>query len=229
VSLSPAATDRELLSAHVAGDPNAFGELVRRHRNRLWAIALRTLADREEAADALQDALIAAFRNAGGFRGDAAVTTWLHRIVINACLDRLRRRRTRPTEPLQDRDLARNRDDHHVTEIRLDLWAALQTLPEPQRLAIVLVDMEDLPVSEAATILGIAEGTVKSRCSRGRATLARVLRPGPVDERDSGPELKRLPPTGNHPGSPNVASVESPCDTPLDDAQGHTPTTGGGR
>ena len=67
-----------------------------RHRDRLWAVAIRTLGDPEEAADALQDAMISAFRRASSFRGDSAVTTWLHRIVVNACLDRLRRRAARP-------------------------------------------------------------------------------------------------------------------------------------
>src|SRR5258707_2315844 len=84
-------SDADLLRRHVAGDPDAFGELFLRHRDRLWAVAVRTLADPEEAADALQDAMISAFRRAGSFRGDSAVTTWLHRIVVNACLDRLRR------------------------------------------------------------------------------------------------------------------------------------------
>ena len=94
------ATDAELLAAHVAGDPQAFNDLVIRHRDRLWAVALRTTGDAEEAADALQDGLISAFRNAASFRGEAAVTTWLHRVVVNASLDRLRRRKVRPTVPL---------------------------------------------------------------------------------------------------------------------------------
>ena len=91
------ATDAELLAAHVAGDADAFGELFTRHRDRLWAVALRTSGSPEDAADALQEAMIAAFRRAGSFRGDAAVTTWLHRIVVNACLDQHRRRKSRPT------------------------------------------------------------------------------------------------------------------------------------
>ena len=97
--------DDALLRAHVAGDRDAFTVLVRRHRDRLWAVALRTLSDPDEAEDALQDALISAFRNADGFRGDAAVTTWLHRVVVNACLDRMRRRQARPSVPLADRDI----------------------------------------------------------------------------------------------------------------------------
>lgn len=210
-------TDKELLRAHVEGDAQAFGEIVRRHRDRLWAVALRTLADREEAADALQDALVAAFRNAGGYRGDAAVTTWLHRIVVNACLDRLRRRKARPAEPLGDRDLPGRRDDHRATEVRVDVRAALRALPEAQRIAIVLVDMEDLPVSEAATLLGVAEGTVKSRCSRGRAALAQILRP------------ERTPSTGNLTPGPCVPAHESPASGVREGTAGQTPMTGGGR
>src|SRR5699024_2126147 len=93
-------TDVELLAAHAAGDPYAFDTLIRRHRDRLWAVALRTMRDPDEAADALQDAMISAFRAAGGFRAESAVTTWLHRIVVNACLDRIRRRKSRPTVSL---------------------------------------------------------------------------------------------------------------------------------
>ena len=94
--------DRTLLAAHIDGDPEAFGTLFGRHRDRLWAVALRTTGDPEEAADALQDAMIAAFRRAASYRGDAAVTTWLHRVVVNACLDRLRRRKVRLADPLPD-------------------------------------------------------------------------------------------------------------------------------
>jgi len=173
--------DGELLRAHVAGDPQAFGELVRRHGDRLWAVALRTLADRDEAADAVQDALLSAYRNAAGFRGDAAVTTWLHRIVVNACLDRIRRRQTHHTVPLPD-DGSEDRSsrwepaapatDHDTA---LAVREALAALPADQRVAIVLVDVQGYPVAEAATILGVAEGTIKSRCARGRARMATAL------------------------------------------------------
>ena len=94
--------DRALLAAHVAGREGAFGELFGRHRDRLWAVALRTTGQPEDAADGLQDAMVAAYRRAGSFRGDAAVTTWLHRIVVNACLDRLRAARVRRTDRLPD-------------------------------------------------------------------------------------------------------------------------------
>jgi RNA polymerase sigma-70 factor (ECF subfamily) len=194
------------MSAHVAGDPDAFAELVRRHQGRLWAVALRTLGDREEAADALQEALISAFRAAGSYRGDAAVTTWLHRVVVNACLDRIRRGKARPTVPLPETDVPSRRDEHAVTETRLDVTAALAALPEHQRAALVLVDMHDMPVAEAARVLGVAEGTIKSRCARGRAALLAVLTEQGWDPkpRNAGP---RNPAAGRNvaePGAPRT-------------------------
>jgi RNA polymerase sigma-70 factor (ECF subfamily) len=165
-------SDVELLRAHVAGDPDAFATLVRRHRDRLWAVALRTLGDREEAADAVQDALISAFRAADRFRGDSAVTTWLHRIVVNACLDRVRRAQARPTTELPDVDVAAPEID---TDTALDVNDALARLPADQRIALVLVDMQGLPVADVADMLGVPVGTVKSRCARGRARLAVML------------------------------------------------------
>jgi RNA polymerase sigma-70 factor, ECF subfamily len=206
--------DRALLRAHVAGDPEAFGRLFARHRDRLWAVALRTTGDPEEAADALQDALVAAFRRADGYRGDAAVTTWLHRIVVNACLDRLRRRRTRAAVPLPEDDAAAGTasvlpgfpgpaaavvdpaDLAVDADRRAAVLAALDTLPPDQRAALVLVDMEGYSVEETAAILECAPGTVKSRCSRARARLLPLLvahRPG-----------------GNPEGPPNVTSTRRP-------------------
>ncbi|REF36472.1 RNA polymerase sigma factor SigM [Thermasporomyces composti] len=176
------ASDKELLKRHVAGDPDAFAELFRRHRDRLWAVALRTLADPEEAADALQEALISAFRNAGQFRGESAVTTWLHRVVVNACLDRVRRRAVRAADPLPEDDRAPELasagqpDPAEAEELRLDVMTALDALNADQRAAIVLVDMEGYSVEEAARILDCAPGTIKSRCARGRAKLAPLLR-----------------------------------------------------
>lgn len=168
-------SDQELLKLHLQGDPDAFGEIFRRHRDRMWAVAMRTTGDRELSSDCVQEAFISAFRRAGSYRGDAAVTTWLHRIVVNACLDRLRR--NRPTVQLPEYDLADRRDAHASAETRLDVREALDRLPEGQRLALVLVDMHGLSVAEAAEVLEVAEGTVKSRCSRGRAALAGMLGP----------------------------------------------------
>lgn len=177
-------SDAELLAAHVAGNPLAFSVLVTRHKDRMWAVALRTMRNPEEAADALQDAYISAFRRAGSFRGESQVTTWLHRVVVNACLDRLRRNRVRATEPLpEDPDRAEElaagsdaTDAVLANEERADIALALQQLNADQRAALVLVDMEGYPVEEAARMLGCAVGTVKSRCARGRARLVPLLK-----------------------------------------------------
>jgi RNA polymerase sigma-70 factor (ECF subfamily) len=171
-------SDAQLLRQHVDGDPDAFGLLFLRHRDRLWAVAVRTLGDPEEAADALQDAMISAFRRAGSFRGDSAVTTWLHRIVINASLDRLRRSAARPVTSAPDErvldGLAVGRaqpDPSSASDVRMDVAAELRRLPHDQQAALVLVDMLGYPVADAAEILGVSQGTVKSRCARGRARL----------------------------------------------------------
>jgi RNA polymerase sigma factor (sigma-70 family) len=175
--------DHELLRLHVAGNPDTFGVLVTRHRDRMWAVAVRTLGDPEQAADALQEAFISASRRADSFRGDAKVTTWLHRIVVNACLDRIRRRQVRQAVPLpEDEDRAAELagpaedDPAEVRERRLDLLNALKQINPDQQRALVLVDLEGYSIEEAAAILGCAPGTVKSRCARGRARLLPLLR-----------------------------------------------------
>ena len=222
-SVAAELSDAELLRRHVAGDPDAFGTLFARHKDRLWAVALRTVCDPEDAADALQEAMISAFRRAADFRGDSAVTTWLHRIVVNAAVDRLRRRSTRSISWSGDPDAlealamqgpqgepslgspsggvgggASAGDTADAIETRLDVNAALRMLPAQQRMALVLVDMMGYPVADAAEILGVSVGTVKSRCARGRARLL--------------PYLSHLrtnsPLTGNQPGADGVSSEQ---------------------
>lgn len=218
--LSPSEpTDADLLAAHVAGDDSAFGTLFARHRDRLWAVALRTCNDPETAADGLQEGLIAAFRRAGSYRGEAAVTTWLHRIVVNACLDRLRAARVRRAEPLPEDvddlrpirptvgDAADPADQSVATERRELVRAALGRLSQEQRAAVVLVDMEGYSVAETALILDCAEGTVKSRCSRARAKLA-VLLADVLDVTEptgAGPAAGTL--DGNPASGPDVGSL----------------------
>ena len=142
---SPA--DHELLRRHVAGDAEAFGELFRRHRDRLWAVALRTLCDPEEAADALQDAMVSAFRRAAR----PALSTG--------------------DEQAFEALVAQDGDPARATDTRLDVDAALRLLAPPQRAALVLVDMLGFSVADAAAILDTSPGTVKSRCARARARL----------------------------------------------------------
>lgn len=176
-------SDADLLAKHVGGDPDAFTELVRRHRDRLWAVALRTLGDREEAADAVQDALVSAYRAAHTFRGQSAVTTWLHRITVNACLDRARKAASRRTAPLAETERLEQLLEPHESaaapaergDLHRELLQALATLPPDQRAALVLVDMQGYPVAEAARVLDVPVGTVKSRCARGRARLLPML------------------------------------------------------
>lgn len=216
------ASDQDLLAAHVEGDPEAFAELVRRHRDRLWAVALRTMGNREDAADGLQDGLIAAYRRAGSFRGDSAVTTWLHRVVVNACLDRIRAAKVRAADALPD-----DVDEHAARgtlvasattetdpaveavaqERRQAVLAALRQLPAEQRAALVLVDMEGYPVAEVAQMLDCAAGTVKSRCARGRAKLASLLDLFAPDRDASSSD-------GNQPGSSAVPPGDRPRGPP---------------
>ncbi|OON79264.1 RNA polymerase sigma factor SigM [Streptomyces tsukubensis] len=207
------ADDQDLLARHVAGDKDAFGELVRRHRDRLWAVALRTLGDREEAADAVQDALVSAYRRAHTFRGQSAVTTWLHRITVNACLDQARKAASRRTSPVDDTDRLEQLLDPHESaaapaerhDLHRELLSALRTLPADQRAALVLVDMQGYPVAEAARVLEVPVGTVKSRCARGRARLIPLLshlRNGHEPEPDPS-SAKDRPRAGRPTGAPD--------------------------
>ncbi|GAA3080638.1 RNA polymerase sigma factor SigM [Streptosporangium carneum] len=172
-------SDADLLTRHIAGDPHAFSEIVKRHRDRMWAVALRTLGDPDEAADAVQDAFVSAYRKAESFRGEAAVTTWLHRIVVNACLDRMRRKSVRPVADDELVEAAERDtpvlDQTAEREVSMEVSAALKLLPSDQRAALVLVDMMGYSVEDAAQVLEVPSGTVKSRCARGRAKLAPIL------------------------------------------------------
>ncbi|GAA4541880.1 RNA polymerase sigma factor SigM [Pseudonocardia xishanensis] len=175
--LLDARSDRALLAAFRAGERQAFDELVRRHGDRLWSVALRVLRDPDDAADVVQDALLSAYRRAAGYRGEAEVSTWLHRIVVNRCIDRIRHERARPHVTLGRRHhlLHAAGDPAERTTTRLAVVDALGHLPVEQRLAVVLVDVEGYPVAEAAAILEVPVGTVKSRCARGRIRLAALL------------------------------------------------------
>jgi len=230
-------TDAELLAAHVSGDPDAFGTLFTRHRDRLWAVAVRTMGNPHDAADGLQDGMVAAYRRAETFRGDAAVTTWLHRVVVNACLDRLRASKVRRTEQLpddldeqRDRGSARtatsDRDDPEQAAIRDErrraLLGALTTLPPEQRAALVLVDMEGYSVAEVAVMLDCAEGTVKSRCARGRDRLAHLLRDRLGDATGPPPASRDRPHT-----EPDVGAARPIAVPPGPDPTTTTPGEGG--
>ncbi|MHA3024853.1 RNA polymerase sigma factor SigM [Mycobacterium sp. BMJ-28] len=167
-------TDAQLLAAHVAGERFAFEELFIRYQRPLYRLARFTTHSPEDAGDALQDAMLSAHCAAATFRDGSSVSSWLHRIVLNACLDRLRRRKAHPTTPLNDDDWP-VRDATAQVDTAIVVERALMRLPVEQRAAVVAVDMQGFSIAETARMLGVAEGTVKSRCARARAKLARLL------------------------------------------------------
>lgn len=170
--------DDDLLYAHVRGDPDAFTTLIERHHNHLWAVAIRTCGNPHDAADALQEALISAFSTADQFRGDGPVGAWLHRIVVNCSLDRLRRNRLHRIIPIADPDTAPFADpaDHMAgVDLSLSIGEALHQLTAEQRAVIIAIDVEGRPLAEVARRLDLPVGTIKSRSSRARARLARLL------------------------------------------------------
>lgn len=173
------ASDEELLAAHLHGDRTAFGELVARHERRIYGLCLRMLGSREDAEDATQEAFIAALRRAGSFRREAAFSTWLFRIAINAATDQARRRGRARTVPLETDEVAgaapTGGDPGGVVPSALALEAALRLVPEDFRAALVLCDLYGFPYAQAAEILEVPVGTVKSRAFRGRLALGERL------------------------------------------------------
>jgi RNA polymerase sigma-70 factor, ECF subfamily len=197
--------DAELVELAKAGQPLAIAELYRRHEHRAYNLALRTLGNPWDAADVTQEAFIKAFKNLEGFKGEALFSTWLHRIVVNAAYDQLRRQRAEPMESEVLDELsgpsgtgacvgsASAGIDPTVDGLSEPLRRALLSLKEGFRLAVVLCDLLGFPYSEAAEILGVQEGTIKSRIFRAREALAGALQeagyelPGSrnqIDERD---------------------------------------------
>lgn len=192
----PEPRDEDLVRAYLSGDHAAFGALVRRHERRMYNLSLRMLGTEEDARDATQDAFMTAFRKLSSFRGEAAFTTWMHRVTVNACYDLLRKRRREPMlerggddgersspEPAPEPDIA------DASDLSIDVQRALLQVPEDFRVVMILHDVRDLPQDEIAAILGIAVGTVKSRLHRGRVVLARAMgiereRPAPRDPSD---------------------------------------------
>jgi RNA polymerase sigma-70 factor (ECF subfamily) len=174
--------DEDLVRRAAGGDHDAFAHLVRRHQDRVYRLCLRIMGNAEDAHDAAQDTFLSLLRKLGQFRGDAAFTTWLHRIGVNACYDSLRRMKRQPMlhtvngveratgdggKPVAD----------HADQVAgsMDIGRALSTIPEDYRVALVLADVQDLPYEEIAKVLDVPVGTVKSRVHRGRLALANAL------------------------------------------------------
>ena len=192
---SPASADAELelLGRIRAGDQKACEILVRQHAGRMKSVAHRFLRREEDCDDAIQDAFLSAFRSINSFAGNAAIATWLHRIVVNTCLMKLRAQSRRQTVPIDD--LLPNFDEtgHHTAsvkswgedaharlasaETRSQVRACIDRLPEPYRSVLMLRDIEELETEETAQVLGISVGAVKTRLHRARQALRTLLEP----------------------------------------------------
>jgi RNA polymerase sigma-70 factor (ECF subfamily) len=158
-------------------DADGFLRLIREFDLRHRRLAFRLLGDRSRMDDVLQEAYARAFRALPRFAGRSSAGTWLYRIVYNACVDELRRSGARREVPL-DEWRERGNEGTHEVEHRLDLEAALASLPADLRAVVLLVDAEELSYEETAEILGIPPGTVGSRLSRARAVLRAALEKG---------------------------------------------------
>jgi RNA polymerase sigma-70 factor, ECF subfamily len=169
-------SDARLVKRASRGDRDAFGDLVARHRDRVWAIALRMCRDPEDAEDVLQETFLSAWRSIGRFGGRSEVSTWLYRIAVNKSYDQIGRRRESATLDEQNEPAAPI-DAGEQRERRVAIERALQTLTPEFRAVAVLCDILGLTPAEAAEIVEIPEGTAKSRLFRARAELARALAP----------------------------------------------------
>lgn len=169
-----ARSDAELLRAFVTGDRDSLEVLLRRHQARVYGLAYRMLGNRADALDASQEVFIHCFRKAGSFKYQAAFTTWLYRLTVNACHD-LARRRARAPQPVEEVHASNPSSLDHADD-RLVVEEALGTLSEEQRAAVVLRDLHGLAYDEIAQVLGIPAGTVKSRIARGRLALGALLK-----------------------------------------------------
>jgi RNA polymerase sigma-70 factor (ECF subfamily) len=198
---SPALTDERQLELEIvegmrAGDDRAFERLVREYVGSLHAVALRLLQNPADADDAVQEAFLSAYRNFAGFRGDARLGTWLHRIVVNAALGRLRRRKRRPEHGAELLDvtelLPRFRENGYPeqfhepwvhpaeelatrAETREQVRQMIDKLPENYRTVLILRDIEELGTAETAELLELSPGTVKVRLHRARQALRNLL------------------------------------------------------
>jgi RNA polymerase sigma-70 factor (ECF subfamily) len=169
-------TDARLVRNAARGDREAFGELVARHRDRVWAIALRTCRDPADAEDVLQETFLAAWRAIGRFGGRSEFSTWLYRIAVNKSYDQIAKRRE--TAALDEtNEPAATVDGIEQHGRRQAIEAALASVGEEFRVVAVLCDVLGLTPAEAAAILEIPEGTAKSRLFRARAGIARALGP----------------------------------------------------
>jgi RNA polymerase sigma-70 factor (ECF subfamily) len=189
----PAPGESKLLERLLAGEEQAYEELVRSYGGRMLAVARRFLPVEEDARDAVQDAFLSAFRGIHRFEGSAQLSTWLHRIVVNASLMKLRTRRRKPEQSIEDLLPGYLEDGHferpaspwrtddldpaEQAELRDLVLRNIHSLPEGHRNVLLLRDIEGLDTEEAAELLEISPGAVKTRLHRARQALRELLEP----------------------------------------------------
>ena len=169
-------SDEELMHAYLSGEKAAIGILLNRRRDWMWNVARKTVRDVALAEDAVQEAMTAVFRKAHTFRSESKVSTWMYMIVQNSCIDLLRKESVRPQlteETNQEMHQTTSFSDESDTKVVIS--QALASLPDEQRLALTMTIMEGYSIDEAAAISGVAPGTIKSRCSRGKEALASYI------------------------------------------------------
>ena len=170
--------DLVLIERYLQGDVGAFDDLMRAHEDRVFAICLRMMRDRDAALDATQDTFLTVFRKADRYKAEAAFSTWLYRVTMNTCYDHLRRQQRKRTDPLPE---SHDPVDPGATasldavELRPELESALMELSADFRAVVVLVDMQGMSLDQAADTLEVPTGTVKSRLFRARKQLAQIL------------------------------------------------------
>jgi RNA polymerase sigma-70 factor (ECF subfamily) len=188
--------DRELVERFARGESRAFDTIVERYEQRVYAITLRMTGNVEDARDAMQDVFISALRALRSFRGDAQLSTWIHRVAVNASLDVLRKRKRHVAQPLEEAGERPSDDvgpeDAAARAARaIEVQRALQVVSEEHRAVLVLHDLQDLDYAETAAALDIPVGTVKSRLHRARSEMARLLGHLREAEPSEGPEPLR--------------------------------------
>lgn len=182
-------SDEELMHAYLAGEKNAIAILLTRRRDWMWSVARKTVRDVAIAEDAVQEAMTAVFRKAHTFRSESKVTTWMYMIVQNACIDLLRKEAVRP--PLTDSEgIHETTSFADQSDTKVIITQALATLPDDQRLALTMTIIEGYSIDEAAAIAGVAPGTIKSRCSRGKEALAAYLSEREIGNQTVSPTVK---------------------------------------
>jgi RNA polymerase sigma-70 factor (ECF subfamily) len=172
--------DRELVERFARGDAGAFDEIVRQYEQRVYSITLRMTGNGEDARDAMQEVFISALRALRSFRGDAQLSTWIHRVAVNASLDVLRKRKRHAAGPLEEAgDRASDEvgpEDAAARAARArDVQRALLEVSAEHRAVLILHDLQDLDYAETGAALDIPVGTVKSRLHRARMEMARLL------------------------------------------------------